>query len=45
MKNLFEKRAMNQIFELRDLVLKWDKINEQPRKNGKFDNLCHLALY
>jgi hypothetical protein len=35
-KNIYDKRTKEDDFELGDLVLKWDSINEDKGKHGKF---------
>jgi hypothetical protein len=38
-KKIFDKRTKEDDFELGDLVLRWDAINEDKGKHGKFDSL------
>ena len=38
-KMIFDKRTMEDDFELGDLVLRWDARNEDKGKHGKFDSL------
>jgi hypothetical protein len=38
-KKLFDRRTNEDNFELGDLVLKWDSINEDKGKHGKFYSL------
>jgi hypothetical protein len=38
-KKIYERRTMEDYFELGDIVLKWDSRNEDKGKHGKFDNL------
>ena len=38
-KKIYDKRAKEDDFELGGLVLKWDSINEDKGKHGKFDSL------
>ena len=39
MKNTFDGRIKEDIFQVNDLVLKWDAPHEQKGKHGKFDHL------
>ena len=39
MKAVFDKKAKQDIFQVGDLVLKWDARREEKSKHGKFDNL------
>jgi hypothetical protein len=36
-KNIYDKRTKEDNFELGDLVLRWDSINEDKGKHGNFD--------
>jgi hypothetical protein len=38
-KKIFDKQTKEDDFELGDLVLRWDAINEDKGKHGKFDSL------
>jgi hypothetical protein len=38
-KKIYDKRTKEDNFELGDLVLRWDSINEDKGKHGKFDSL------
>jgi hypothetical protein len=38
-KKIHDKRTKEDNFELGDLVLRWDSINEDKGKHGKFDSL------
>jgi hypothetical protein len=40
MKESFDKKDKEDIFQTRDLVLKWDADRQDNGKNGKFDTLC-----
>ena len=46
MKNNFERRIKEDVFQVDDLVLKWDAPNEGKGKHGKFDHLwvAHTLL-
>jgi hypothetical protein len=37
-KNIYDRRTTEDDFELGDLVLKWDSINEDKGKHGEFDS-------
>ena len=39
MKNTFERRIKEDVFQVDDLVLKWDAPHEDKGKHGKFDHL------
>jgi len=39
MKKVFDKRTKVVYFHINDEVLKWDALNEEKWKNGKFDHL------
>ena len=39
MKNTFNRRIKEDVFQVDDLVLKWDAPHEDIGKNGKFDYL------
>ena len=39
MKNNFDRRIKEDIFQVDDLVLKWDASHEDKGKHGKFDHL------
>ena len=39
MKNTFDKKIKEDIFQIDDLVLKWDALHEDKGKHGKFDYL------
>jgi hypothetical protein len=39
MKERFDKKAKEYVFQTRDLVLKWDAYRENKGKHGKFDTL------
>ena len=39
MKNTFDRRIKEDIFQVDDLVLKWDAPHEDKGKHGKFDHL------
>ena len=38
-KRIFDKKAKAHTFQLDDVVLKWDVINEEKGKHDKFENL------
>ena len=39
MKNTFNRRIKEDVFQFDDLVLKWDAPHEEKGKHGKFDHL------
>ena len=39
MKNTIDRKIKEDIFQINDLVLKWDAPHEEKRKHGKFDHL------
>ena len=39
MKNIFNRRIKEDVFQVDDLVLKWDAPREEKGKHGKFDYL------
>jgi hypothetical protein len=39
MKENFDKKAKEDVFQTRDLVLKWDAYRQDKGKHGKFDTL------
>ena len=39
MKNTFDRRIEEDVFQVDDLVLKWDALHEEKGKHGKFDHL------
>ena len=39
MKNTFDRKIKEDIFQINDLVLKWDAPHEDKGKHGKFDHL------
>jgi len=39
MKKIFDKGEKQEIFQINDLVLKWDAKYEEKGKHGKFDHL------
>jgi hypothetical protein len=39
MKESFDKKAKEDVFQTGDLVLKWDSYRQDKGKNGKFDTL------
>ena len=39
MKNTFDRRIKEDIFQIDDLVLKWEALHEDKGKNGKFNHL------
>ena len=39
MKNTFDRRIKEDVFQVNDLVLKWDAPHEDKGKHGKFDHL------
>ena len=39
MKNTFDIRTKKDVFQVNDLVLKWDAQHEDKGKHGKFDHL------
>jgi len=39
MKLTFEKKVKKEVFEVNDLVLRWDIRREEKGKHGKFDNM------
>ena len=41
-KKIYDKRTKEDDFELGDLVLKWDSMNEDKGKHRKFDSLWKL---
>ena len=44
MKMLFDKKAKEINFAVGDLVVKWDKHREDPRKHGNFDSLWSVPF-